>query len=94
MRLNRNTEKALNFRERYYWSRECTLADCYLNFSKAKAIAEECCREKMLDMAGYGFKILSFNSQTFTCGWLFKDTETGVVMLNVETAYNSYQMEY
>lgn len=94
MKLNRNTEKARNFIERYYWSRERTLADCYLNFSKAKAIAEAQCREKMLGMDGHGFKIISFNSMTFTCGWLFEDKETGVIMLNVETAHNSYQVEY
>lgn len=40
----------------------------------------------------FGFKIMSFNSQTFTCGWLYQDKETGDIMLNVETAYNSYQM--
>lgn len=40
MKLSRDTKKARNFLERYYWSRERTLSDCYLNFSQAKAVAE------------------------------------------------------
>ena len=50
--------------------------------------------QKCVEMDGWGFKILSFNSQVFTCGWLYSDKESAVIMLNVETAYNSYQMEY
>lgn len=94
MKLNRNTKKAKYFRERYECSYNSSLNMCYKNCSQAKAVAEGRCREKMMIMDGWGFNIFSFNSTTFTCGWLYEDKETGVTMLNVETAYNSYQMEF
>lgn len=94
MKLNRNTKKAQGFIQSYERSEERTLRDCYVSYSYSKAVAEVSCHNKMLDMDGYDFKIMSFNSMTFTCGWLYEDKETGVVMLNVETAYNSYQIEY
>ena len=94
MKLNRNTKKARGFVQEYERSYNYGLNQCYASYSLAKDIAEVSCRQKMLDMGGYGFKILSFNSQTFTCGWLYVDTETGVIMLNVETYRNTYTMEY
>lgn len=94
MKLNRNTKKAKAFRQAYECSYHRTLKDCYKNFSAAKARAEKECIEKMLEMDGWGFNIFSFNCMTFTCGWLYEDKETGVTMLNVETAYNSYQMVF
>lgn len=94
MKLNRNTKKARGLVREYERSCNYGLNQCYVSYSYAKAVAEEHCREKMLDMGGYGFKILSFNSQAFTCGWLYADKETGVVMLNVETYRNTYTIEY
>ena len=94
MKLNRNTKKAQGFVHEYVRTNRVGLNECYNSYSYAKGVAEVRCREKMFDMDGYGFKILSFNCMTFTCGWLFEDKETGVIMLNVETAYNSYQMEF
>ena len=94
MKLNRNTKKARSFAQQYTFSSKHGLHECYSSYSYAKAVAEVNCRKKMLGMDGFGFKIMSFNSQTFTCGWLYQDKETDVIMLNVETAYNSYQIEH
>jgi len=94
MKLNRNTKKANRFIDAYKFSCYSSLDDCYKSYSQAKALADASCREKMMEMNGWGFSIFSFNSTTFTCGWLYTDPETGVIMLNVETAYNSYQIEY
>ncbi len=52
IKLNRKTNKARNFIERYERSQECTLRDCYINHSFEKARAEARCREKMFDMNG------------------------------------------
>lgn len=93
MKLNRNTKKAQQFIDPYSRVLNPTLAYCYKSYSQAKARAEEACNEKMLQMGGWGFNIFSFNSMTFTCGWLYEDKEREVTMLNVETRYNSYQME-
>ena len=94
MKLNRNTKKACSFMQEYDNSYNYGLRQCYTSYSYAKGRAEERCRAKMFAMDGYGFKILSFNSQTFTCGWLYEDKETGVIMLNVETYRNTYTIEY
>lgn len=94
MKLNRNNKKAEAFRQAYEMNYHSSLSDCYNSYSYAKAVAEVRCRDKMAIMNGWGFNIFSFNSMTFTCGWLYEDKETGVTMLNVETAYNSYQMEF
>ena len=94
MKLNRNTKKARGLVQEYERSCNYGLNQCYASYSYAKAVAEVHCREKMLDMGGYGFKILAFNSQAFTCGWLYEDKETGVIMLNVETYRNTYTIEY
>ena len=94
MKLNRNTKKGKGFIDAYSSVLNPTLAYCYKNYSQTKARAEEFCNEKMLQMGGWGFNIFSFNYQTFTCGWLYEDKEREVTMLNVETAYNSYQIEF
>lgn len=94
MKLNRSTKKTKSFKAKYLYSNDFSLFHVYKNPSQSKRHAYYECRAKCVDMGGWGFKILSFNSQVFTCGWLYSDKETGVIMLNVETAYNSYQMEY
>lgn len=94
MKLNRNTKKARGFVQEYDSSYNFGLRQCYTSYSYSKGRAEERCRAKMFAMDGYGFKILSFNSQKFTCGWLYEDAETGVIMLNVETYRNTYTIEY
>lgn len=94
MKLNKDTKKAKGFYAAYCNSCDYSIRDCYTTYSKAKAQAEISCVRKMVNMDGWGYKILSFNSQCFTCGWLYENEETGVVTLNVETAFNSYQIEY
>lgn len=93
IKLNRNTKKARGFIQSYERSCDYSLCECYKNHSYAKAVAEAQCREKMFDMDGFGFKIMSFNSMTFTCGWLYEDKD-GVLTLHVETRANTYEMDY
>lgn len=71
-----------------------TLFDAYSRPSQAKVNAENECMLKMYYEHGYDFRIISYNTFAFTCGWLIEDAETGVVMLRVETPENSYIMEY
>lgn len=94
MKLNRNTKKAQDLIERFYNSEFDTLEDCYKSCSDAKRIAYYYCLYKCSDMGGWGFRIISFNNMSFTCGWLYEDKETGVIMLNVETYRNTYTIEY
>lgn len=60
------------------------MADCYKSYSTAKARAENACKRMMAQENGFEFRILSFNTFGFTCGWL---TETG---LRIETPTWSY----
>lgn len=94
MKLNRNTKKAQDLIERFYNSEIDTLEDCYEMYSAAKRRAYDYCLNKCADMNGWRFRIISFNSQTFTCGWLYADKETDVIMLNVETYRSTYTIEY
>ena len=94
MKLNRNTKKAQDLIERFYNSDICTLEECYGAFSSAKRKAFYECTNKCAEMDGWRFRIISFNTMSFTCGWLYEDKETGVIMLNVETYRNTYTIEY
>ena len=94
MKLNRNTKKAQDLIERFYNSEFDTLEDCYNSCSDAKRMAYFNCLYKCSDMDGQRFRIIFFNSQTLTCGWLYIDKETGVIMLNVENYQNTYPIEY
>lgn len=78
----------------YAWSCKASLFDCYDKPSQAKVEAENECMNKMYAEHGYDFRILSYNTFAFTCGWVMEDPETGVIMLRVETPENSYIMEY
>lgn len=94
MKLNRNTKKAKSFIQQYDVSIDEYLTDVYDNPSDAKIEAFKICYKKAVKMNGQCLRILSYNTFMFTVGWLYKEPETGVLMLNVETAYNSYQIEY
>ena len=92
MKLNRNTKKAKSFIHRYDTSIDEYLTDVYDNPSDAKIEAYKGCYRKMIKMNGVGLRILSYNTFTFTVAWVYPGDNK--VMLNVETAYNSYQIEY
>ena len=57
------------------------LYHCYDNYSYYKAIAFENCRDLMQRVNGYGLKIISFNSQCFTVGFIGEmvDEKTGAI---------------
>lgn len=88
MKLNRNTKKAQDLIERFYNSEFDTLEECYNFCSEAKRNAYDYCLDKCSDMDGWRFRIISFNTMSFTCGWLYEDKET------VETYRNTYTIEY
>lgn len=94
MKLNRNTKKAQGLIESFYNSEIDTLEQCYSSYSTAKRKAYYDCLRKYVDMGGWLFRIISFNTMSFTCGWLYADKETDVIMLNVETYRNTYTIEY
>lgn len=82
--INRTTKQASSFINSFFASNHESLSDCYKSCSTAKTRAEYGCRKMMTNENGYLFRILSFNTFGFTCGWL---TETG---LRIETPSSSY----
>lgn len=66
----------------------------YSRPSEHKLRAEIECINRMHHENGYDYRIISYNTFAFTCGWLIEDPESGVIMLRVETPENSYIMEY
>ena len=88
-KINANTIKGIGFLQSYERSRFTSIHQCYESPSKAKIDAEFQCYNKMARQCGFAFKIMSYNTFSFTCGWLTED-ETGVQTLHIETANNSY----
>lgn len=63
----------------YERSRCTRLWDVYAKPSRYKAIAFDECRELMYALHGLDLRILSYNAQTFSVGFLFPDKDTGAL---------------
>jgi len=81
--INANTKAGSRYFNAYNRSQRTSLAQCYETYSSAKGQAEFLCKLTMKREAGEGFRILSFNTFGFTCGWI---TPEG---LRVETPQKS-----
>lgn len=55
------------------------LWDVYSSYSTKKVQAYNRCAELMKRLNGWGLRILSYNCDTFSVGFLFADPETGVI---------------
>ena len=88
-KINVNTIKGTGMLQSYERSKFTSINQCYEKPSKAKIDAEFQCYNKMTRQCGFGFRIMSYNTFSFTCGWL-TENETGLQTLHVETANNSY----
>lgn len=83
--INAYTKRGQDLIKRYNNSKYRSIRDCYCNPSQNKVQAEMMCLSTMIDTNGNDYRIISYNTMQFTCGW---KTATG--LLRVETAYNSY----
>ena len=88
------SKKFERFKRAYKNAKYISVLNAYGNPSQEKIDAEIKCKNKMLEMGGYGYKILSAGSWFFSCGWLVVNQDTGVVELCVETVGNSYRFDY
>lgn len=84
--INANTKTATRFINAYNRSNDYDLMDVYGRYSVEKSRAQAWCKEQMRKENGTGFKIMSFNTFGFTCGWMVGD------VLRVETPANSYRI--
>ena len=72
-KINASTKRGAGFVASYRRSNCESLWDCYGRFSSKKAAAENDCRAWCDDENGTGFKIMSYNTYSFTCGWMTAD---------------------
>lgn len=49
-----------------------SIFDCYKNPSLAKVIADKSIVNEIYSKGGYGYSVISYNTNMFTCGYLFK----------------------
>lgn len=66
-------KRDLHFINEYINSYNYSIYDCYTKPSKNKIQAYEETRNYMESIGGHGYRILSFNCQTFTCGFIVKN---------------------
>lgn len=93
--INHDTVRGGGFVRRWNASEDVELQDVYGRCSDAKRRAYDYCRNLFeCTTSGNRFRIISHNSQTFTCAWGGVDDETGEIGVFVETAYNSYFIPY
>ena len=91
MKLNYWTKRAMNFVTAYQASDDTELYHVYRSYSHAKDNAFCHCRSAFCGtLNSKRFRIISHNSQCFTCAWLGESCKTGEKGLFVETAYSSY----
>lgn len=88
--LKYGSKKAAALAQNYWNSYYRTLNDCYARPSHAKENADFWCRQKMVEYGGFDYRICSYNCQTFTAAFRFK--ENGVEYLCYMTAYYNYKI--
>ena len=76
---NTNNRVAKQHIEAYNNTHHYHLWDCYTNYSRNKEQAFKRCEELCDSLKGWGLRILSYNTMQFTVGFLFMDTQTGVI---------------
>lgn len=76
--------------QRYTYSDDTQLRDVYGRYSDKKARAYDYCRNLMLKYDGYDFRIISYNTFMFTCGFMFHDPATNELMFAYITPTYNY----
>lgn len=71
-----------------------TLSQVYGRYSYRKYNAYEECIFEMRRLEGWRFRIITHNTSTFTCGFTYIDTKTGVLMFRFITKWNRYDIEW
>lgn len=87
-KLNKETKKAERWIDSYNRADCHSVEDFYSRPSYNKISAERKCIERMNEINGYGFRILSGNSSFFTCGYKSENGDT----LYIETACNTFEI--
>ena len=79
MTIKQQERTARNHLEQYIRSNATSLDDVYGRYSRAKVNAWNYCIDLCIRLNGHNLKIVSFNQNIFTAGFIFADKETGVL---------------
>lgn len=85
--LNKTTKKASSFIHQYETSTSHVLRDIYKNYSWNKEKAYNSCMQRMTELHGHDFRLLSGNSFHFSCGYIIEND------LIIETSCNTYRIK-
>lgn len=85
-----NTKTMRNAYANYKVSMMCELYDCYNSFSKAKANAMEYCENLMHELNGRGLRIISYNQNVFTVGFIFTNEDGRECFAYITRDYDRY----
>lgn len=88
--LKYGSKKAAHLAQNYWNSHRRNLSECYARFSLAKENTDFWCRQRMVELGGYDYRICNFNSKMFTAGYRFK--ENGIEYLAYETPSYTYKI--
>ena len=83
--LKYGSKKAAYLAQNYWNSYRRNLTECYGRFSSAKGNADFWCRQRMVELGGYDYRICTFNSQMFTAGYRFKENGTEYLVYKTPT---------
>lgn len=88
-KLNKTTKKAKAFINAYFGSHYLTVRDCYSTRTYTKESIEDKILNRIYSEGMTDYRIISFNTFHFTCGYMNK-TEN---ILYVETASNIFEID-
>lgn len=84
-----------SYYERYMWAVNDygyrSIYDCYKNPSWAKVRADKEIVNEIYSRDGYGYSVISYNTNIFTCGYLFR--KDGELWFAVHTPSNYGEMK-
>lgn len=92
--MTRNEKVAKANISAYDKSEMFRIEDAYKTPSPAKHSAFFDILYEMVNNAGWGLKVITYNTFMFTCGYLFADKETGVIKFKYFTPNHTTIVDY
>ena len=69
------------------------ICDCYNNPSGAKMSAERAIENEIYSKDGYGYSVISFNTNMFTCGYIFRKDDEQWFAVHTPRHYGEMKVE-
>lgn len=85
-----NSKTIKNAYERYINSHTSFLWECYNHYSPRKSEAMEYCKRLMHKLNGWGLRIISYNCNVFTVGFLFMNEDDEKCFAYITRDYDRY----